>query len=585
MRRGAPPVRDDQGLTLIELIVALTVVLVALTVLAGVFIGSLHTLTIAKQRQSATALATRAMEQLRALPFSTLTSGLSTGDLAGDANISGTPARFTPTAAPTVDELLQTNTPSGGSPSCATATTPLLPHRCPVELDGVTYDVASYVAQVPAADPVQYSLTTIVSWSSKATRGQTRSIVERSRAFSPNGTCAPANHPFNTPCQAQFHGNAGLAEGGVTVSGSVEGQPVAPGLDVLSAELSLPRLSSSTSVEQTVSVSGATAASSGLVSGSTTARSGQQALSSAATDPSNTDPAVPTAEAVAAGPLSRSGSGWTLSTLPETSGTWRTTSRASSGTNSGCTDSGGTVVDATAQPCGSSSNTATSPSAVTLRPALLAGRQLPEFDLARFGTPPAGVVSRAYSARFVAARPTWCPTASGVGCVVAGASRALGSTLVGQLPAGGAGDVLPAGFAGAVRLDGYAASASTASGTGAAAPQASQVGTLKTWNGGSYTTTELATTMSPVTLPVATLATYAGSTAGTTATIRVTGDVTVTPPTVSPATCTTGVCNAESGSVVADLTYELLAGSSPVTSFRVRADLGALLAKTTYKGV
>lgn len=581
--RAAAARRDDRGLTLIELIVALTVVLVALTVLAGVFIGSLHTLTVAKQRQSATALATRAMEQMRALPFSTLTSGLSTGDLAGDPNITGTPARLRPTGAPTVDEVLQTNTPSGTPPTCDTATTPLLPHRCPTVLDNVTYEVASYVAQVPSSDPVQYSLTTIVTWTSKATRGEPRSIIERSRAFSPNGTCAPANHPFNTPCQSQFHGSAGLTEGGVTVSGIAEGQPIVPGLDLRSAELSLPRMTTSTAVEQTISVAGATAAHSARLVGTTTENSGQQALSSTSTDPSNSDPGVPTADATIAAPLTRSGAGWTLTTAPEGSGSWRTTSRASAGTNSGCVDSAGTVIDATAQPCGASSENQTAAARVTLTPAVLAGRQLSTFSLARFSAP--GAPSRAFSARFTSPRPTWCPTASGVGCVTAGAARKVGSTVVGAFPTPGSTDVLPAGFLGAVLLDGYQASAFAGSGSGAAGPLASRAGTLKTYNGAAYTTTDLGTTLTELTLPVSATATYAGGTSTQSITVTVTGEVKVTPPTVSAASCIAATCNADTGTVVADLTYELVTGTATAATFRVRLDVGALLAKSSFKGV
>jgi type II secretory pathway pseudopilin PulG len=221
-----PGGRPDAGLTLIELMVALMVAFVALTVLAGVFIGALHTLTVAKQRQTATALGTRAMEQMRALPFSTITSGLSINDLAGDANITS-PARqhahAEPAAAPTVIEVLQTNgdaMTTAPPPPCEGLRTPLLPHRCTARLDRVVYTVASYVSVVAGGGPTQYSLTTIVTWKSSATRGRDKTVVNRSRAFSPNGTCTPANHPFNTPCQSQYSAYAGLSEGGVTLSGS-----------------------------------------------------------------------------------------------------------------------------------------------------------------------------------------------------------------------------------------------------------------------------------------------------------------------------------------------------------------------------
>lgn len=580
-RSGGGGGGGDVGLTLIELVVALMVAFVAVSVLAGVFVGSLHTLTVAKQRQSATALGTRAMEQMRALPFSALTSGLSTGDLAGDPAVTGTPPRFKPLAAPTVDEVLQTNTPSGTAPTCgATGSTPLLPHLCPTVLDGVTYTVASYVSQVPSTTPTQYSLTTIVSWSSPATRGKTKTLVNRSRAFSPNGTCTPANHPFNTPCQSQYYASAGLSEGGVTVSGAVDGQPVAPGLDVLTAELSLPRLSTTTTVEQTVTVGGATAPHTArLVGASAEDVSGEQALSSAATDPSNTSALTPTASAAVASTLTRSGGGWSLTVAPEAGGTWTTTSRAAAGANSGCRDANGAAVDGTSQPCGSSSNEQAGPATVSLTPAVLAGRQLPALSLARIGAP--AHPSRAFGARFTAPQPAWCPTGGGSGCVAAGAARELGATVLGGLPSTTGGDVVPAGFLGAVLLDGHTASASASSGAGAKPPAASRTGTLRTYNGASYTTTDLALATAAATLPVSVVGTYTAS--GSSITVSITGTVQVTPRSVSPAGCVTTVCNAETGTVVADLVYDVQVGTTSAARFQVRTDAGALLAKSSFK--
>lgn len=582
----------DSGLTLIELMVALMVAFVALTVLAGVFIGALHTLTVAKQRQSATALGNRAMEQVRALPFSAITSGVSINDLAGDPNISGSPARLRPTAASTVDEVLQTNgaaiPPSTSLPLCKDLATPLLPHRCTTTLDGVDYTVSTYVSQVPGATPVQYSLSTIVTWSSKATRDRTKTIVNRSRAFSPNGTCSPANHPFNTPCQSQYHAHAGLSEGGVTLTALTDGAPIAAGFPVVSAELSLPRLNSTTAVEQTVTVSGATGAHSARIlhsDGTAPQTSGVQALSSAATDPSNSALVQPTAMAPVAPAIDDSGAGWDVTVSPETAGSWSSTSRSSAGANSGCRDALGAAVDGTGQPCGSSSNLQqTGEASLTVQPAAILGRQLGRLQLASFGLPPTfgspPASAYAFGARFVAPHPTWCPSAGGFGCVAAGARRELGTTVIGELPAALAGDSRPALFQGAVRLTGHTSSVSTASGVGAAPPTVTRSGTLEVWNGTGYVSHVLDS--SGTTLPVDVVATYLAPGGGQ-LTAKVTGTVTVGATSTSPGSCVSALCEASTGSVVTDLTYDISHAGVTQAGFRVRADLGTLLAKTSFK--
>ena len=53
----------DDGFTLIELIVALSIVFAVVASMIFLFVGSLKTVTQAKQRQTATALATQTLER------------------------------------------------------------------------------------------------------------------------------------------------------------------------------------------------------------------------------------------------------------------------------------------------------------------------------------------------------------------------------------------------------------------------------------------------------------------------------------------------------------------------------------------
>jgi hypothetical protein len=252
-------------------------------------------------------------------------------------------------------------------------------------------------------------------------------------------------------------------------------------------------------------------------------------------------------------------------------------------TGSTCKDSLGNDLTNTGQPCGDSSNSQTDTASMTISPAVLLGRQLGDVQLASFGTPTGS--TRAFGARFVTPTPTWCPTASGFGCVAAGAQRAMGDTVLGQLPAAQPGDVTPGGFQGAVVLTGYTGSVRTSSGAagaGAAAPVVSRGGELKVWNGTGYAVRTLGA--GTESLPVAAVGTYQGAGGLGTITVTVMGNVNVSAVSSSAAGCVATVCEASTGSIVADLTYDFSVGGVSTAGFRVRADLGALLAKTSFVG-
>ena len=145
-----------------------------------------------------------------------------------------------------VSEVLQTTT--------ATGREPIFPHKVSQTLGKISYTRWTYVSIVPASNPAQYSLTSVVTW--KGTGGKDRQVVLRSRAFSANGACVPANHPYNQPCQAQFYGQAGATGGALVLRGLNDGDRIVSGVDRRSLELALPTLTASSTTEQVVTVSG-----------------------------------------------------------------------------------------------------------------------------------------------------------------------------------------------------------------------------------------------------------------------------------------------------------------------------------------
>ena len=72
---------NDDGFSLIELIVAMVIIGVVLLLLVGVQISAAVSVTQARKLQQATAIANQAMEQMRSIPWNTLNRGLYSGYL------------------------------------------------------------------------------------------------------------------------------------------------------------------------------------------------------------------------------------------------------------------------------------------------------------------------------------------------------------------------------------------------------------------------------------------------------------------------------------------------------------------------
>ncbi len=244
--------RTDDGFTLIEVVITMFVIAFCLLGLVTLQVSSLGSVALAKERQQATAMANRTMEQLRALPYDAVTSGLRSCDVAGDPNISGT--LFRPTYDPSVSETLVTN-----SNACSGASTgPLWPHvqnGAATHIGNTQYRVRTYVSKVSTTSDQGYFLTVVVNWASANTKGVSKATAVRSRLFSPAGcsSTSTATRPFAGPCQAFFYSDGGIAPAGISVSPVTKGQPLVSGIDVLGLQATMPSLSARTQNEQIVS--------------------------------------------------------------------------------------------------------------------------------------------------------------------------------------------------------------------------------------------------------------------------------------------------------------------------------------------
>ena len=227
---------SDDGFTLVEIILAMFLVVTVMAALLGIVVSSLKTIQQAKQRQVSAALATEALEELRALPYSKLTDpsdGLAPLTLPFVV-ASGSTFSFAPP--PDIVE--------------SAAEVLVVGRSSTVVVDEASYRVVTYVTNsVKAAG--SYNLTAVVEWSSTVSNGVRRS-VERSTAFSPGGCLSDALHPYSGPCQAAFTGRAGNDSSGATIVKLDLTDPANPVRSDPLMSLVLPALSSTVQVEQIV---------------------------------------------------------------------------------------------------------------------------------------------------------------------------------------------------------------------------------------------------------------------------------------------------------------------------------------------
>jgi prepilin-type N-terminal cleavage/methylation domain-containing protein len=578
LRRWQQRGGDDAGFTLVELLVAMTVTLVVMSALLGVFVQSLKTVSEAKQRQAATGLATRVLEQLRALPYDTVTGVGGAALAAGDPNVVySTPPRFRPPAIAGVDEPLVVNTVS---PKLTTET-----------VDGVAYQVRQYVGRAPATgDQQPYTLTTLVTWTPRGKAPVT--TAQRSAVYSPSGCLSTALRPYSGPCQAYFTAQAGQSAAGISVTNLDDSTAEIPGFTGSRIALGLPLLSAGMLLEQTTAATSLVATTEGTTgSGDTTARTGGRNASTAVdSDPSSTpgQTATATTAAQTSTALTLSGPAGTLRTRPTPTDTGSASSAvaaepamcpaatATSATlTTGATGARRPCAAGSVQPAGST------PGALTYDTAGSLGIGTAQVvSLAAAPSP-----ARAVAAHLTASNTDACPGTSGVGCSHAQAYRALGAAVVGGLPAGGG---LPSTFAGSWRVSNLVETARSERGVSARAPAYTRSGTLEHWNGSGYTAVTLAAgTDQSITVPTAV---WTGASAGRAVRIEVASTIRVRPAAVpapsGPADCKAQACTASAGApggVAGDTTYRVFVDGQPFTSFRVTTDLGGLITEASYR--
>jgi prepilin-type N-terminal cleavage/methylation domain-containing protein len=590
MRGALPPRQDvDGGFSLIELVMAIFVFSVITTALGYVLTGSMVNVAFARQRQVANHLATQAMEQVRALPFSTLAAGLDRTDLAtADPNI--TVAGSGPTAVYTFTGTNET-IPTGTS---GTAQVPLNPHRQTKVVNGTTYTVGAYPTNYQGST-TSFRATVIVSWTGSFRKGMVAKVSTQTILFSPAGCVSSATHPFASPCQPFLYGTAAMGQGGVTVTGTLLG------ISLNQAVLRAGELGSLMQIEQ-VSAAQGRATTSGVsldIVGQSVQNSGAQAGATASdTDPVSTASPYSTAAVSQGSPATLSASNGYFSLVltpsPTETGSSTSTSSATSSTNL-CPDPLG-INQNDQLPCGSGSLQQTGLMSGTFS---VGAGPIPMGNalLGSIGTAP--TAARTFANLDTAPGSSSCTQTTGDGCERAEARRSIGTTTLAGLPANLASlrpADIPSGWSGyLLRMSSFSDSVSAESGVGSAAPTAAipisgSAPTISYWNGAGYSTATLAPGAA-VDLPVTSVNINDAGFPGGALTIQITADVSTGGTVKSDpdggscaVPCVRTSASAQSASpLVGDITYKITHNGVTLADLIIHVDLGALLAQTSYK--
>jgi type II secretory pathway pseudopilin PulG len=187
-------VREESGFGLVELLIAMTVMVIGITALVAGMTSGFIAVKRAGDKSTAAALADKQFEAYRALPNCAIylddvtipTSGAYTTDVAYTGAPGPIPTRVTG------------NTPLIGSSTCTAATPAALRDaQQPITgADGRSYNVDTYIVRsTPTGGGVEKKVTLVVRDS-----GNTRVLLRESSAFAPPTGCNNTSGPVSKGC-------------------------------------------------------------------------------------------------------------------------------------------------------------------------------------------------------------------------------------------------------------------------------------------------------------------------------------------------------------------------------------------------
>ena len=583
-------VSDERGFTLLETIIAVTVMFGSLLALAYTATIGFGYQSLSRQKQTANGIANQVMEDIRGLAYEKITTGLLTSDLSGDSNIvtcSGISRFLACTASASVPgqgEKIVTST------TAVNPTVPLVPHRSvtagssPV-IDGTTYQWSTYVTRNDAVTSAPYRVTVLVTWSGGTMNAPNKLVKVQSLFWSPSGCRSTSTHPFAAPCQPFFFATTDVPQATIELTGTVDQ------IGTVEAALYGPVSSASVQQEQVSQAQASWQAAEVelTAAGATTIAGGTTKATNVDNDPSSTTGTYqrwrcPTDVTCATGSATSTNSG---NTITLTAGS--TTTEADSTTAANNSTAVCPPPTATAENDGllCSGTRVQQTGALTAVLSLQHSTNIGSATIAQVQA--AGSATTSSVQRNIHPNTNGCsPTSTADGCVGLSVSRTQGTINIGGLPsafAAGTGWTGAAAYNGYfLSVVGYTDSLTAAVGTNASAPAAAQSGTIYYYNGTGYTSlSATSSSLNALNQSYSTTQTISG-TAYTLTISTVTTGMAAGSTSLSPASCASSTCTDVTSRVTppaVSVTYSLSGGGTSA-SFTVNVLLGTLEANGSY---
>jgi type II secretory pathway pseudopilin PulG len=602
--RHADVLRHDgqAGFALIEVIVAAVVLVILLTGIGIQLTSEFGTIGAVRNEQAGEAVLTKALAEVRAMPFKDIVNGLSTTDptATGTATyicISGTTwtlKKSTMSCPRPTTPVINKYTPTGSNPPA-----PFYPHVSTTTVNSITFNVRAFPSKYKTGAKTLtnvYRVTVVVTWKAPS-KGTPLKLVGQTVVYSKTSTCATlsnTNAPYSAPCIPNFTSTAFAGLGTISLTRATAAVTMIRGLSLTDFSLELPGTSETSALTQISTVTGTARASGATVTPGST---GDQVFSkaTAATNDlaqgSGTTQSASGTSALTSLTKSSSGVLRTLTATPSSGDTVASLSTIAAKSATAC-KSLSTVTQSTTLPC--ARGTATQVHTASLNACLwgcTTATKPGTVPLASIA-PTTSYANQIFSARY-ANGGTTCSAASS-GCMTSSVKRGLGTVRLVGIPKEFITDRKgPGGFSTTnylLQLTNYHASATAwaKSSTARTLPTATVAGTVSyyTFTTQSYKPIVLTGATRSATIPTVTATDTAVDGGAVTLTIATTVSFGSKKTSATGTATCVGACTykaAISAPVVATITYDVTQGATVLADFVLHVNLGETLVTASYQ--